>query len=97
MRALTHQSRFDPKLYITRYLLNPPSGKYLKTANMLPHATNMLDYLCSELLDLAGNITIIDHRVVVKRADVEAAIENNHELLELMSTLQLPVNRSKKI
>ena len=72
MRALTHQSRFDPNLFITRYLLNPPSGKYLKTANILPHATNMLNYLCSELLELAGNITNIDHRVVVKRADVEA-------------------------
>ena len=87
MSALKHQDRFPPDAYVTNFLQNPPSGKHLKTVNMSSGDTDMLDYLSSEVLELAGNITNIASRTIVKKVDVQAAIDNDDELSDLVKAI----------
>eukprot|EP00494_Astrolonche_serrata_P004649 UN04663 len=64
---------------------NPKTPKMEKEA--IVFATAVMEYLCAEILELAGNAAKDDSREFITRPDVQLAISKDTELNQLLVNL----------
>ncbi|XP_037052263.1 histone H2A-beta, sperm-like isoform X1 [Bradysia coprophila] len=77
---------------IGRIERNLRKGNYAKriSSSSAVCLTSVLEYLCAEVLELAGNAAQQNKRIRITPRHIMLAIENDAELKELLKDVQIP-------